>query len=49
MQSFKHSFHSRLREDMGLTVYNTGYQKCETAYTWGPAVRDHYLIHYVAL
>ena len=48
MQSFKHSFHSRLREDMGLTVYNTGYQKCETAYTWGPAVRDHYLIHYVA-
>ncbi len=45
---FKHSFKTRLREGFGLAVYNTGRQQCEPAYTWGPAVRDHYLIHYVA-
>ncbi|MFA9379851.1 MAG: helix-turn-helix domain-containing protein, partial [Acetanaerobacterium sp.] len=47
--AFKHSFKTRLRESFGLAVYNTGRQQCEPSYTWGPAVRDHYLIHYVAL
>ncbi len=45
---FKHSFKATLRENMGLSVYNCGYQKCEPLYSWGPAVRDHYLIHYIA-
>ena len=45
---FKHSFSNTLRENLGLAVYNTGYQKCEPGYAWGPAARDHYLIHYVA-
>lgn len=45
---FKHSFSDTLRENLGLAVYNTGYQKCGPRYTWGPGVRDHYLIHYVA-
>ena len=44
---FKQSFQTRLREGLGLSVYNTGRQQCAPSYTWGPAVRDHYLIHYV--
>lgn len=45
--AFKHSYKDTLRENMSLAVYNTGYEKCRSGYTWGPAVRDHYLIHYV--
>ena len=45
--SYKHSFKPKIRENLGLAVYNCGFQKCEGGYTWGPALRDHYLIHYV--
>lgn len=44
----KHSFKAPLRGDLGLSVYNTGYQRCAPQYSWGPAMRDHYLIHYIA-
>ncbi len=44
---FKHSYKTQLRENLGLSVFNTGRQRCTPSYTWGPAVRDHYLIHYV--
>lgn len=48
MDSFKHSFKNTLKENLGLAVYNTGYQKCDGHHTWGPALRDHYLVHYVS-
>ena len=32
---------------MSLSVYNVGFQKCESLHQWGPGMRDHYLIHYV--
>lgn len=48
MDSFKYSFQSTIRENLGLAVYNTGYQKCYSRHTWGPATRDHYLIHYIS-
>lgn len=32
---------------MSLSVYNTGLQRCDPGYEWGPGVRDHYLLHYV--
>lgn len=48
MDSFKHSFKNTLKENLGLAVYNTGYQKCDGRHTWGPASRDHYLVHYVS-
>lgn len=48
MDSFKHSFKDTLKEDLGLAVYNTGYQKCTAGYAWGPALRDHYLVHVVS-
>lgn len=47
MKNFKHSFKSNIRENLGLTVYNSGVQQCPPRYCWGPAVRDHYLIHYI--
>ncbi|MGL4337177.1 MAG: AraC family transcriptional regulator [Turicibacter sp.] len=30
-----------------LDVYQSGYQQCGSNYSFGPAVRSHYLIHYV--
>ncbi len=48
MENFKYSFKDTLKENTGLAVYNTGYEKCSSGYQWGPGVRDHYLVHYVA-
>lgn len=42
-RSFRFSFHNSL----GLAVYSCGVQKCGPCHSWGPAVRDHYLIHCV--
>ena len=46
-EAFKHSYKVNHSASMGLTVYNCGLQKCEPGHSWGPAVRDHYLIHYI--
>lgn len=42
-KSFRFSFHN----SVGLAVYSCGIQKCAPCHSWGPAVRDHYLIHCV--
>ena len=33
--------------DSNLIVYQCGYEKCSPKHSYGPAVRDHYLIHFV--
>ena len=43
----KRSYKISVKENLSLNVYNTGYQRCEAGYTWGPGTRDHYLFHYV--
>lgn len=43
----KFQFRDTLKENAGLSVYNTGYEQCDSGHIWGPALRDHYLIHYV--
>lgn len=48
MENIKFSFKDTLKENTGLAVYNTGYEKCEAGHQWGPGVRDHYLVHYIA-
>ena len=32
----------------GFSVYNTGFQQCCSGYSWGPAVRDHFLVHFIS-
>ena len=32
---------------MDLNVYRCGYEECAPLHKWGPAVRDHYIIHYI--
>ncbi|MDO4619070.1 MAG: AraC family transcriptional regulator [Lachnospiraceae bacterium] len=33
---------------VSLTVVNVGHQKCTPLYSWGPGIRDHFLIHYIS-
>lgn len=47
-ENFKHSFKTLYHESLGLSVYNCGFQKCEPHHSWGPAIRNHYLLHFVA-
>ncbi|MDF2503531.1 AraC family transcriptional regulator [Clostridium sp.] len=35
------------REGFDLIVYQCGMEKCKPSYFFGPAVRDHYLIHFI--
>ncbi|MBQ8683923.1 MAG: AraC family transcriptional regulator [Clostridia bacterium] len=48
MTNERYKFRDALKENTGLAVYNTGYEKCDSGHSWGPAVRDHYLIHFVS-
>ncbi len=41
-------FNKLQNPDIGdLTVYHWGEQKCPPGHYYGPAIRDHYLIHYI--
>lgn len=44
---YKQSFKQSYTDNVELSIFNCGSQLCEPGYTWGPGVRDHYLIHYV--
>lgn len=44
----KRSFKARRHDITFLTVYSTGVEKCRSGHTWGPGVRDHYLIHFIS-
>lgn len=45
--TYKQSFKQNFTDNIELSVFNCGLQSCENGYTWGPGVRDHYLIHFV--
>ena len=44
---FKHSYKTKTRESLPIAIYNSGAQQCGPSHTWGPGVRDHYLVHHV--
>ena len=44
----KYSFFTTYHDSLGLSVYNCGFQKCEPNFSWGPALRNHHIIHFVA-
>lgn len=44
---YKQSFKQHYTENVELSIFNCGMQSCEGGYTWGPGIRDHYLIHMV--
>jgi AraC-like DNA-binding protein/mannose-6-phosphate isomerase-like protein (cupin superfamily) len=35
------------RQGLDLTVYHCGIEKCKPSHSFGPAIRDHFLIHYI--
>ena len=45
--TYKQSFKQTDIDHADLSIFNCGQQSCEGGYTWGPGVRDHYLIHYI--
>lgn len=44
---YKHSYHHNAQKALSLSVFNAGSQQCRPDQSWGPAVRDHYVLHYV--
>lgn len=46
-EEFRRSFRDPFHNSLGLAVYSCGVQHCAPRHSWGPAVRDHYLIHYI--
>lgn len=44
---FKYSLYSPILENVGINIYNCGHQQCSGGHSWGPAIRDYYLIHLV--
>lgn len=46
-QNYKNSYKVTEKKLVSLSVYNVGFQKCDSLYQWGPGIRDHYLIHYI--
>ncbi len=47
MEAYKNSYKSQDQNLISLSIQNTGYQKCLPGHSWGPAIRDHYLLHHV--
>lgn len=47
MEQQKLSYKETRRDNIGMSVYSSGSQQCTPCSHWGPAIRDHYLLHYV--
>lgn len=43
----KQSYKQNYTDNVELSIYNCGHESCVPGHTWGPGVRDHYLIHLV--
>lgn len=46
-ETYKQSFKQHYTDNVELSIFNCGLQSCAPSHSWGPGVRDHYLIHLV--
>ncbi|MEG2929321.1 MAG: AraC family transcriptional regulator [Oscillospiraceae bacterium] len=44
---YKQSYKQKLLDNASLAIFNCGLQSCIPNHSWGPGVRDHFLIHFV--
>lgn len=44
---YKQSFKQDYSDHVEMAIFNCGMEHCAPLHSWGPAVRDHYLIHLV--
>ncbi|MBQ7859055.1 MAG: AraC family transcriptional regulator [Faecalibacterium sp.] len=44
---YKQSFKQNYTDNVELSIFNCGIERCAAGHTWGPGIRDHYLIHLV--
>jgi len=46
-EAYKQSFKQNYTDNVELSIFNCGIERCTAGHTWGPGIRDHYLIHLV--
>ena len=47
INEMKQSYKQNYTDNVELSIFNCGHEYCQPGHTWGPGVRDHYLIHLV--
>ena len=44
---YRQSYKQKLLDNASLAIFNCGLQSCSPNHSWGPGIRDHFLIHFV--
>lgn len=46
-ETYKQAFKQNYTDNVDLSIFNCGLERCASGHTWGPGIRDHYLVHLV--